>query len=133
MRHKGFYHTMKSGLEYVIGTFLRDREEQHGFRVEYESEKIPYIVEGNYKPDFILTFADGRKRYIETKGYMDNEARRKMVAVRKANPTIDIRMLFARNHPIRKGAKGTYGDWADKVGYPWAVKDLPEDWLLAPI
>lgn len=132
-RKKSFYEMFKSGLEGLTSDYLRTREKKFGYKTTYETEWLNYTIEGRYKPDFILTFNSGHKRYIETKGYLDYEAQRKMVAVRKANPDLDIRILFSKDNIIRKGAKTKYSDWAKKIGYPYAIKDIPIEWLTDPL
>jgi predicted nuclease of restriction endonuclease-like RecB superfamily len=89
---------------------------------KYESEKIPYLISGHYVPDFILRTRKG-KIYIETKGHFRPEAKRKMVAVKKLNPTLDIRILF---YSYSKASV----KWCDKHGFPYAIGDIPDDWLL---
>lgn len=61
--------------------------------------------------------------YIETKGYFRPEAKRKLVAVKKLHPAIDIRILFYAYKPkdIR---------WAERNGFVWAVETIPQEWLL---
>ena len=88
----------------------------------YESEKIRYVIEGNYIPDFILELGEGRKIYLETKGHFRPEAKRKMVAVKKLHPDLDIRIIFYR-------AYKPYIKWAEKHGFPYAFHSIPEDWL----
>ena len=88
---------------------------------KYESEKIPYLIAGHYLPDFIINTPTG-KIYIETKGYLRPEAKRKMVAVKKLNPKIDLRLLFYA--AIKSNIK-----WADKNGFKWAVETIPDEWL----
>lgn len=132
-RYKGFYNSFKSGLEYEAGDFLRARENQYGYVSRYEPEKLHYSFEGTYKPDFVLTFVDKHKMYIETKGYMDNDSRRKMASVRKANPNLDIRMVFSKDDHLRKNLPMTYSKWAEKIGFPWAIKTIPEEWLKSPV
>lgn len=87
----------------------------------YESERIPYVLAGHYVPDFILTTPTG-KVYIETKGYFRPEAKRKMVAVKKLNPHLDIRILFYALKP-------QYVKWAERHGFRWAVEKIPKEWL----
>lgn len=120
----------KSGIEENTFDYLKRVQKQKGFEARYESEKLTYKLEGVYTPDFVLEFSDQHKRYIETKGYFDPIARRKMAAVKKDNPDKDIRILFVKDNPIRKGSKLTYSGWAEKNGFPWAVGPIPEDWLL---
>lgn len=131
-KYKGFYNSFKSGLEYEAGDFLRAREGRFNYISRYEPEKLHYSFEGTYKPDFVLTFADGHKMYIETKGYMDNDNRRKMASVRLANLNLDIRMVFSKDDKLRKNLPMTYSKWAEKVGFPWAIKIIPEEWLKSP-
>lgn len=88
---------------------------------KYESEKIPYLIAGHYLPDFVLTVRGG-KIYVETKGHFRPEAKRKMVAVKKLNPSLDIRLLFYSYK--EKDIK-----WAIKNGFQYAIGELPQEWL----
>jgi predicted nuclease of restriction endonuclease-like RecB superfamily len=88
---------------------------------KYESERIPYLISGHYIPDFIITTPLG-KIYIETKGHFRPEAKRKMVAVKKLNPNLDIRLVF-----YSKKLKDI--KWAEKNGFKWAIDTIPEEWL----
>lgn len=90
-------------------------------KFRYESEKIAYVIAGHYIPDFIVTTPTG-KIYIETKGYLRPEHKRKMVAVKKCNPQLDIRILFyaSKPHDIR---------WAVRNGFIYAVGSIPKEWL----
>lgn len=88
---------------------------------KYESEKIPYIFSGFYIPDFVITTPNG-KIYIETKGYLRPEHKRKMVAVKKLNPQLDIRLLFY-------SSKAKDIKWAEKNGFKYAIDTIPKDWL----
>lgn len=87
----------------------------------YESEKIPYLIAGHYIPDFVIISARG-KIYIETKGHFRPEAKRKMAAVKKLHPELDIRLLF-----YSKKAKDIR--WAEKNGFIYAIDEIPESWL----
>lgn len=89
--------------------------------MKYESERIPYLISGHYIPDFIITTPSG-KIYIETKGHFRPESKRKMAAVKKLNPQLDIRILFYKYSKTNE-------KWCAKHGFVWAVGDIPEDWL----
>lgn len=91
-------------------------------KYEYESEKIPYVIYGNYNPDFIILSKSGSKIYIETKGHFRPEAKRKMVAVKKLHPDLDIRIVFYSKNKV-------YTRWAEKHGFPYAIGEIPEGWL----
>lgn len=93
-----------------------------GVIVHYESEKIPYIFGGHYTPDFVVQTNLG-KIYIETKGYLRPEHKRVMVATKKTNPHLDIRIVF-----YAKKLKDI--KWAEKYGFKWAIGSVPEEWLL---
>lgn len=97
-----------------------------GFSVEYEPFSLSYLVKGNYYPDFILP----NGIIVEAKGYFDSRARAKMVAVKKHNPNLDIRMLFMNSKTkVRKGSKLTYADWCNKYGFPFADGMIPVEWF----
>jgi hypothetical protein len=63
------------------------------------------------------------KIYIEAKGHFRPEAKRKMVAVKKLHPAMDIRIVFYsfKTKDIR---------WAEKNGFPYSIGKIPEDWLI---
>jgi predicted nuclease of restriction endonuclease-like RecB superfamily len=88
---------------------------------DYESERITYLLAGYYLPDFVVGTPLG-KVYIETKGYLRPEHKRKLVAVKKLHPEIDLRILFY-------AANKKYIKWAEKAGIRWAVGTIPTEWL----
>ena len=56
----------------------------------YESLVLDYIIEGQYKPDFVLP----NGVIVETKGFFPPDQRRKMLCVKAQHPDLDIRMCF---------------------------------------
>ena len=114
----------RSKLEKNIADLL----EQLGVSYLYESEKLSYTIEHNYTPDFVLP----NYTYLETKGYWDAADRRKVLAVKKANPEIDLRMVFqAPYNTISKKSKTTYAMWCEKHAIPWtSYHNIPLDWLI---
>jgi hypothetical protein len=100
--------------------------EANGFSVEYEPFSIPYLMKGDYYPDIVLS----NGIIVEAKGYFDSRARAKMIAVKKNNPLLDIRMLFMNSKTrVRKGSKFTYADWCGKYGFPFADGMIPLEWF----
>lgn len=99
--------------------------------VEYEKEKIPYIIEHTYNPDFVIKKENGEKVYIEAKGYFSKDDRRKMLAVKKQHPELDIRLLFQKaSNKIGGNSKKKYSDWCDINGFKWAEGDeIPKEWF----
>ena len=99
-----------------------------GVSYKYESEKLSYTIEHNYTPDFVLP----NYTYLETKGYWDAADRRKVLAVKKANPEIDLRMVFQSPYnTISKKSKTTYAKWCEKHDIPWtSFHNIPLDWLI---
>lgn len=97
-------------------------------KLEYEPEDafISYTTTARYLPDFRLP----NGIYIECKGYFDARARRKMLAVRKQNPSLDIRFVFQRaNNKLTKSPNSMmYYQWAEKHGFLWAEGTIPESW-----
>lgn len=83
-------------------------------------------MKGNYFPDFILP----NGIVVETKGYFDSRSRAKMIAVKKHNPHLDIRMVFMNSRTkVRKGSKMTYADWCEKYDFPYADGMIPLKWF----
>ena len=98
-----------------------------GVSFEYESTKVPYILQCNYTPDFILP----NGIYLEAKGLFTSEDRRKILAVKKDHPEIDLRMVFqAPFNKISKKSKTTYAAWCEKHSIPWtSYHNIPLSWL----
>ena len=114
----------RSKLEEKVANLL----EGLGVSYEYESEKLSYTIEHNYTPDFVLP----NYTYLETKGYWDAADRRKILAVKKANPEIDLRMIFQSPYnTISKKSKTTYAKWCEKHDIPWtSYHNIPLEWLI---
>ena len=118
----------KSGLEENISQQIEGK----GIIVQYESEKIPYIVPASqhtYNPDFRLP----NGIIVETKGRFVAADRRKHQLVKQQHPELDIRFVFSNSkNKISKNSKTTYGMWCEKNGYKYADKEIPEEWFLEP-
>jgi hypothetical protein len=114
----------RSNLEKNIANLL----EGLGVSYQYESEKLSYTIEHNYTPDFVLP----NYVYLEAKGYWDATDRRKLLAVKRDNPDIDLRMIFQSPYnTISKKSKTTYAKWCDKHDIPWtAYHNIPLEWLI---
>ena len=114
----------RSKLEESIANLL----EGLGVSYQYESEKLGYTIEHHYTPDFVLP----NYVYLEAKGYWDPKDRRKILAVKKDNPDIDLRMVFQSPYnKISKKSRTTYAQWCDKHDIPWtAYHDIPLEWLI---
>jgi len=99
-----------------------------GVSYEYESEKLGYTIEHTYTPDFVLP----NYIYIEAKGYWAPADRRKILNVKKANPEIDLRMVFQSPYnTISKKSKTTYAKWCEKHDIPWtSYHNIPIEWLV---
>ena len=114
----------RSKLEENVANLL----EGLGVSYEYESERVPYTIQHHYTPDFVLP----NHVLLETKGYWDPADRRKILAVKKDNPDIDLRMVFQSPYnKISKKSKTTYAQWCEKHDIPWSsYQNIPIDWLV---
>ena len=113
----------RSGLEEKVADLLCEL----GVPYEYESTKVPYVIQHSYTPDFHLP----NGVFLECKGYWDSEDRRKIKAVKKQSPHLDIRMVFQSPYnTIHKKSKTTYAQWCERHDIPWAhFHTIPIDWL----
>jgi hypothetical protein len=113
----------RSGLEEKVADLLTNL----GVKYEYESKRIPYTLRCNYTPDFLLP----NSVYLETKGHLTEEDRRKMKAVKKDNPNLDIRFVFQA--PLQQDLKGIQNylrQWCEKNGFLWcSYSSIPTEWL----
>ena len=114
----------RSKLEERVASLL----EGLGVSYEYEHAQVPYIIQHHYVPDFVLP----NHVYLETKGYWAPSDRRKILAVVRDNPDLDLRMVFqAPYNTISKKSKTTYAKWCEKHNIPWAsFHNIPIDWLI---
>lgn len=113
---------LKSGFERTIVANLRARK----VNFTYEELVLPYILNGEYHPDFVLKDTG---IIVEAKGVLDRESKRKMVAIRKQYPDLDIRFLFMNASKKVPGSKQTHAQWAERNGFRWADGEIPEEWL----
>jgi len=124
-RHTAILKGFRSGLEEDIYIQLRKARIKH----EYEKVKISYIIPSSnhiYTPDFVLE----NGIIVETKGRWVLEDRKKIALIRRQYPKLDLRMVFNYSKAkIRKGSKTTYASICEKLGIPYADKEIPKEWL----
>ena len=99
----------RSGLEEKVADLMVEL----GVKYEYESTKVPYVIQHNYTPDFLLP----NGIFLECKGYWDPD---------------DIRMVFQSPfNKISKKSKTTYAQWCDKHNILWtSFANIPIEWLV---
>ena len=114
----------RSKLEEKVADLLSHLDVKY----EYETKKIPYVIQHNYTPDFILP----NSVILECKGYWEPADRRKIKQVKKDNPDLDLRMVFqAPYNTISRKSKTTYAQWCEKLDIPWtSFQNIPLDWLI---
>lgn len=96
-------------------------------QVTYESDKIKYVVEHTYNPDWKVK----ENVYLETKGRFVAADRAKHLYIREQHPEITVYLVFMNpNVKLNRVSKTSYAEWCDKHGIPWATIDtVPEEWL----
>jgi len=120
----------RSKLEGSIWKKAKIRKGRRKFpKMEFESEKLPYVLVRKYIPDIILRHRNGTTTFIEVKGYLRPADRTKLIAVKRFNPEIDLRIVFAQDNFLYKGSKTRYSDWARKNGFPFAFGEIPKEWM----
>jgi hypothetical protein len=132
---------------------------EHGIEHHYEKIKIPYVVPESqhyYLTDVAVGRLEAVSKatlsktktapksvkindivigsitfFLEFKGYPFTAAdRKKYILVREQNPKIDLRFVFSDvKRKIGKNSKTTCGDWAEKHGFKYAHKSIPDKWL----
>ena len=99
--------------------------------VQYEPTRIKFtqpVQERTYTPDFKVD--ESKEIYLEAKGLLDLETRKKMIWFRECNPDIRIIMLFQNaSNKLHRGSKTTYAMWAELNNFEWL--DFRKDWLNA--
>jgi len=102
-----------------------------GAKFEHKPIKIPYIIESTYTPDFVIKKKITKDIYIEAKGYLRPEHRKKMICVKEQNLDLDIRFVFQNpNQKLSNRIKSiTYAKWAERNGFKWARSIVPQSWI----
>ena len=103
-------------------------------------DKIDYIVEHTYEPDFVKT-VDGKIILLEAKGrFWDYAEYSKYIWIRKAlgERVEDYELVFLFQKPFapmpyakkrKDGTKRTHAEWAEKNNFRWYSEDtLPDTW-----
>ena len=117
------------------GTYVRSQYERtvyenilkSGYTAEYEPGPVTYkvIETRKYTPDIVLKSGV----WVELKGYLRPEDKRKLRRIRLAYPTRNFCILFQREQPHAKGAKSTNIQWAENIGMIAAAGDsIPKAW-----
>ena len=94
---------------------------------KYEYE---WFENKTYCPDFLLP----NGTYIEVKGRLTIEMRKKHLFFRKCNPNITVRFAFDNpNKKLNKGGTMTYAKWCDKHNFEYCkISDgIPQQWYNA--
>lgn len=115
-----------SMFEKKVATILESKK----LNYEYESIKIPYVLECIYNPDFVL------KDYcilIETKGDFPSTDRRKMKKIKTMYPDLRIILVFTNsNARIGKKSHTTYGQWCKSNGIEYTDSSIPDSMFVEP-
>jgi len=129
----------RSKLEERVCNNLRNRNIQYDYepyQLKYTTEVKPaycancghnvVLKERNYTPDIVL----GNGIVIEIKGKFTGEMRTKMLAVRRCNPELDIRMLFQADNWLTKKKATRYSDWCERNGFVYHIGEVvPSEWI----
>ena len=129
----------RSKLEERVCNNLRNRRidfSYEPYQIQYTTEVKPaycancghnvILKERNYTPDVVL----GNGVVVEIKGKFTGEMRTKMLAVRRCNPDLDLRMLFPSDHLLTRKKKQRYSDWCERNGFTYHVgEQVPSDWV----
>lgn len=120
-RHAGRALGFDSGLE-------ADIAKSHP-GILYEAIKIRYEIPASmhhYTPDFRLP----NGVIVESKGLFSAQDRAKQLLVRQQWPALDIRFVFQRAKArVWPGVKMTCAEWAERHGFKYAEKTIPDSWL----
>ena len=108
---------------------LRRRGEISSFTYEPETWAYQYEPQ-NYTVDFKVITRDGRELFLEYKGKMTKETRKKLRAIKRCNPDKTFHIIFERGaNKISRGSKTNYLKWAEKEGFSCSNKEVKDEWL----
>lgn len=132
-------------------SFALDCEER-GYAYAYEPGRIPFIEPAKtrwYTPDWVFRKGDpgasvgplpaewfldeawcADHLLVETKGRWKAPDRKKHLFIKEQHPHVDIRFVFQRlATPIAPGSKTTVAAWAERNGFKFSEKYIPEEWF----
>lgn len=114
----------RSGLEQKVDKILV----QNDMGFVYEPYKIPFIqpeLKRNYLPDFYIPEYD---IYIEAKGRLTSDDRKKHILLKDQHPDKVILMVFGQaDNKIDKRSSTTYAQWCKKNNIPYtSIQELEE-------
>jgi hypothetical protein len=138
--------TQYKGRRFSYGGYVMASKSEVKFAEQLDALKIPWTYEeygfewvppiATYKPDFNLTLKDGSVLHVEYKGFLRNEDKRKMIAMKLQRPDLRIVFIFENaNKPVqgakkrKDGSKMSHAEWAEKYGYEWYQGFLPDTLL----
>ena len=97
----------------------------------YEPRGYNYTIFRKYTPDFVKHIRNAgsiEEIWIEVKGYFRPGDTAKYKAIRAYYPDHRLIMCFSHPHkPVRKGAKLTMAQWAEKEGWGWTTPQEIEE------
>ena len=128
----------KSKFEMGLAKQLKEA----GIKYEYERESYEYftkVTNGScddcsgthvsqrrgYTPDFFLP----NGVVLEAKGHFTASNRVTLKAIRKAHPTLDIRLVFQADNCISRSSKTRNSDWCEQFEFKWALRTVPGEWM----
>jgi hypothetical protein len=90
---------------------------------QYEPRKYPYIIKRNYTPDFVKD-----DLLVECKGFFRSGDTKKYISIRDSLPQNELVFVLTNpNKKVRKGSKITMGEWCDKEGFKWFIKETLQE------
>lgn len=129
VRARAIANGYRSGLEETIAASLNARGCTDWI---YEKHVLPYTVPARtarYTPDVCLP----NGIVCELKGLWDSDDRKKLGLIKEQFPGLELRMVFSNARAkISKVSKTTYAMVCEKLGIPYATKDIPSSWLEEP-
>jgi len=129
-RFHGLMNGYRSGLEENCAEQIRDA----GLPVVYEpkADKVSYTWpkrQSTYLPDFKIPTKSGHF-FIESKGRFTVADRQKHLLIKQQHPDIEVRFVFSnQNAKLYRGSPTSYAQWAEKHGFKYAHKRIPDEWL----
>lgn len=82
-----------------------------------------------YLPDFLVKTRDGRRVFIEAKGWLNTQAAEKMRYVKGWNPELDIRLVFQNGSGKVGRLQSNNLQWSKRNKYPASEINIPDEWV----
>lgn len=128
----GYKKAREEGVRSPLELVIKKQLDSAGAKYTFEAVKVDFTIPARstfYRPDFLLA----NHILLEVKGEWTTEDRKKHKLIKEQHPDLDIRIVFGdARRKIGSTSQTSYALYCDRLGIPWAHRNVPQEWLEEP-